>query len=553
MSLPVEEDPFEVAIVHRGGAALGLRDDRSLLRRCGEVVEAQRRLRAEGGHRLASPVGERYVMVHPREERGACLVAQGHHHQERLHLPVVIDEVQEARRVERDRLADHRAESDDVAGGGGALADEEDGVRREEGFDDVEGFARAAEQRGGERGGHANGADVEGGVGGASVDAEGLAGHRRAARIARLGREGAGVRGSVGGVIETISLQNYKGHTDTTIPCARLTVLVGENASGKTSVLELVRDVWGGMADTLPLDTLRRGADSLRYELVHTSRGRRHTLRAEYKPHEDAELRAERKQVTDDDGGLGHRPNVEVLSLDARALAASSAPRSSRPALGPKGEGLASVLAHLLLTDGERFRRVVERLRAVVPIVREVSFQRVPKTEDVVRSIQVERQQVQITEKVTSIHDSLLLSFVDAPRVPAAQVSEGTLVALGIFTALETLERRDGVIDEGRMVSPAEVVLLDDIDRALHPRAQLDLVTALRAVLTESPGLQILATSHSPYLIDALTPEEVVVLGRDAQGVVHAKRLEDFPDARMKKMLSSGELWMTEGDAWVSR
>ncbi len=361
------------------------------------------------------------------------------------------------------------------------------------------------------------------------------------------------MRGSVGGVIETISLQNYKGHTDTTIPCARLTVLVGENASGKTSVLELVRDVWGGMADTLPLDTLRRGADSLRYELVHTSRGRRHTLRAEYKPHEDAELRAERKQVTDDDGGLGHRPNVEVLSLDARALAASSAPRSSRPALGPKGEGLASVLAHLLLTDGERFRRVVERLRAVVPIVREVSFQRVPKTEDVVRSIQVERQQVQITEKVTSIHDSLLLSFVDAPRVPAAQVSEGTLVALGIFTALETLERRDGVIDEGRMVSPAEVVLLDDIDRALHPRAQLDLVTALRAVLTESPGLQILATSHSPYLIDALTPEEVVVLGRDAQGVVHAKRLEDFPDARMKKMLSSGELWMTEGDAWVSR
>ena len=65
---------------------------------------------------------------------------------------------------------------------------------------------------------------------------------------------------------------------------------------------------------------------------------------------------------------------------------------------------------------------------------------------------------MQITEKVTSIHDALLLSFADAPRVPASQVSEGTLLALGIFTALETLERREGVVDEGRVVWPAEVV-----------------------------------------------------------------------------------------------
>ena len=353
-------------------------------------------------------------------------------------------------------------------------------------------------------------------------------------------------------MIETISLQNYKGHTDTTIPCAPLTVLVGENASGKTSVLELVRDVWGGMADTLPLDTLRRGADSVRYEIVHVSGGRRHTLRAEYKGQQGDVLRAARLDVQGEDGAMGHRPNVAVLSLDARTLAASSTPQSSQPALGPQGQGLASVLAHLLLTDGGRFRRIVDRLRAVVPIVREVSFQRIPKTEDVIRAIQVERQQVQITEKVTSIHDALLFSFTDAPHIPAAQVSEGTLLALGIFTALETLERREGIVD-GRVVTPTEVVLVDDIDRALHPRAQRDLIAALRAALAESPGLQVLATSHSPYLIDALTPDEVVVLGRDPKGVIHAKRLEDFPDARLRTMLSSGELWMTEGDAWVSR
>ncbi len=354
-------------------------------------------------------------------------------------------------------------------------------------------------------------------------------------------------------MIESISLHDYKGHADTVVPCARLTVLVGENACGKSSVLELVRDVWGGMAGALPLDTLRRGAASMRYELTHTSRGERHVLRAEYVPGEDGLLHVQSRQVEREDGAMGRRPNALLLELDKRSLAASSAPRSSQPLLGPRGEGLASVLAHLLLTDGERFKRIVERLRAVVPLVREVSFQRVPKTEDVVRALQVERQQVQITEKVTSIHDALLLSFADAPRVPASQVSEGTLLALGIFTALETLERREGVVDEGRMAWPTEVVLLDDIDRALHPRAQRDLVTALRAVLAESPELQVIATSHSPYLIDALAPEEVVVMGRNPRGVVAAKRLADFPDARLKKMLSTGELWMTEGDAWVGR
>lgn len=343
-------------------------------------------------------------------------------------------------------------------------------------------------------------------------------------------------------MIESVSLRNYKGHTDTTITCGRLTVLVGENAAGKTSVLELVRDASLGMTDTLPFDTLRRGADRLSYEIAHRTRGARHTLQATYLPDGEHQLRASSLDVRTERDSLGVRPSAVMLSLDAQRLASTSAPQSSRPTLGPRGEGLPSVLAHLLLTDGARFHRVIERLRKVVPILREVSFQRVPKTEDVVRAIQVERQQVQITERVTTIHDALLFSFVDAPRIPASQASEGTLIALGLITALETLERRENEIDAGALVSATEVVLLDDIDRALHPRAQRDLVTALRAVLEENPSLQIIATSHSPYLIDALSPDEVIVMGRNPQGAVVAKCLKDLPDERARKMLSAGEL-----------
>jgi predicted ATP-binding protein involved in virulence len=92
-----------------------------------------------------------------------------------------------------------------------------------------------------------------------------------------------------------------------------------------------------------------------------------------------------------------------------------------------------------------------------------------------------------------------------------------------------------------------------DIDRALHPRAQRSLVAMLRAILEATPQLQIIASSHSPYLVDEMRPEEVVVLGRNANGVVVAKRLDAFPDERLRSMLSTGELWMSEGDDWVAR
>ena len=39
-------------------------------------------------------------------------------------------------------------------------------------------------------------------------------------------------------MIESVTLQNFKAHRDTRVPLGRLTVLVGQNAAGKTSVLQ---------------------------------------------------------------------------------------------------------------------------------------------------------------------------------------------------------------------------------------------------------------------------------------------------------------------------
>ena len=354
-------------------------------------------------------------------------------------------------------------------------------------------------------------------------------------------------------MIDSIRLQNYKGHSDTTIHFARLTVLVGENACGKSSVLELLHRTSEGLPDHLPIELLRHGGDALAWTVHNHDDDDTTTITARYEPATGSPvLHATVREVTTGRGEVGRRPQAMLVALSPQALAASSKPESAHPSLGPQGEGLASVLAHLKLTDEPRFRRIVERLQRVVPIVRGLGFARVSVTSQAMRTIQVEGQRVAITEMVPVIHDALRFDFVDAPAVPAAQVSEGTLLTLGILTALETVERTRH-IEAGQEIAPVRLALLDDLDRALHPRAQRELIAALRKVLDETPDLQIVATSHSPYLVDTLRPEEVVVLGRMGDGTITAKRLDAFPDARLKAMLSTGELWMSEGESWVAQ
>lgn len=362
-------------------------------------------------------------------------------------------------------------------------------------------------------------------------------------------------------MIESITLRNYRGHVDTTIPCAPLTVLVGENASGKTSVLKAVRWVSEGLDDALPGAWAHRGARELSVAVRGAGPEGAFQIHAAYQLQGGAgELTRARDGVRNVDVRSDAGPRALWLSLRPEDLIAPSVPRSARPALSPHGEGLASVLADLKLVDTGRFQRIVERLRSVVPIVRDVGFARSVASKTVPRLIRVENSSVELQDQVSAVYDELLFDFADAAQVPAAFVSEGTLLVLGVLTALETLDRdaspapaAPAANTGGVARRPAEVVLIDDVDRALHPRAQRSLIAALRTLLGQAPGLQIIAASHSPYLVDELRPEEVVVLGRNPRGVIAAKRLDAFPDERLRAMLSTGELWMSEGEDWVAR
>ena len=59
-------------------------------------------------------------------------------------------------------------------------------------------------------------------------------------------------------------------------------------------------------------------------------------------------------------------------------------------------------------------------------------------------------------------------------------------------------------------------------------------------------------TTHSPYLLDHVEPEEVFLFSKDPEGAVHAKKLSDHPDVEdMRKHFMTGEMWTgleEEGD-----
>ena len=63
------------------------------------------------------------------------------------------------------------------------------------------------------------------------------------------------------------------------------------------------------------------------------------------------------------------------------------------------------------------------------------------------------------------------------------------------------------------------ILLIDEIENHLHPTWQRRVIPAL---LEHFPGLQIFATTHSPFVVAGLKVGQVHLLNRDENGVVTA-------------------------------
>jgi ABC-type Mn2+/Zn2+ transport system ATPase subunit len=333
-------------------------------------------------------------------------------------------------------------------------------------------------------------------------------------------------------MLESIRLQNWRGHQNTTVPLAPFTILVGGNGVGKTSVLEALAELARarGLSELVsatraPEAVVRAGATLAAIEFVQSSGVQAGRL-------ERGSDALQSVVVGADDP---REARTIELSLSPRRIAAPSPVKKT--VVDCDGFGTASTLAHLKLTSEARYRRILERARVLIPTITDLGMTPAETEEITFMGQSSVGVKTYSTHAVTAY--ALTVSFDHAPCIPAEAVSEGTLLLIAALTALE---------------SRADVrrILIDDLDRALHVEAQAQFVKILRELQTQDPALQIVATTHSPLVVELFEDHEVVVLGRAADGRVIARRLSEHPKRAQVRSLSAGEFWIAELEHWVA-
>jgi predicted ATPase len=199
-------------------------------------------------------------------------------------------------------------------------------------------------------------------------------------------------------------------------------------------------------------------------------------------------------------------------------LSADSA--RGQPEAGPQermtrtGDNLANVIQYLAEQHGDRLEQIFNALRRRVPRIERVLAETMPD-------------------------GRLLLQIKDAPfsnPVLAKFASDGTLKMLAYLVLLYD-------------PTPPPFIGIEEPENFLHPRLLPELAEECRAA---SDRTQLLVTTHSPFFLNALRPDEVRVLWRDEQGYTQTQRAADLPGVSefVEQGALLGQLWM-EGQLGV--
>lgn len=196
---------------------------------------------------------------------------------------------------------------------------------------------------------------------------------------------------------------------------------------------------------------------------------------------------------------------VSYLSIDSTRNQPEAGPQER---LSKSGENLPNVIQYLKEQHADRLEQIFSVLRARIPRLERVEAEPMPD-------------------------GRLLLQIKDAPfeqPVLSKFASDGTMKMLAYLTVLYDPE-------------PPRFIGIEEPENFLHPRLLPELAEECRAASERS---QLLITSHSPFLLNAMRAEEVRVLYRDEQGYTQAVRACDIQGIRefVKAGASLGYLWM---------
>lgn len=198
---------------------------------------------------------------------------------------------------------------------------------------------------------------------------------------------------------------------------------------------------------------------------------------------------------------------ISYLSIDQTRSQPEAGPQER---LNKNGENLPNVIQYLKEQHPQRLDKIFSILRQRIPRLERVDAEPMPD-------------------------GRLLLQIKDAPfdkPILSKFASDGTMKMLAYLTLLQ-----DPV--------PPRFIGIEEPENFLHPRLLPELAEECRAASEKS---QMLITSHSPFLLNAMQASEVRVLYRDETGftkAVTASSIKGIPEL-INKGASLGHLW-TEG------
>jgi predicted ATPase len=339
-----------------------------------------------------------------------------------------------------------------------------------------------------------------------------------------------------------VKIRNYKSIGSCTVDLGRFTVLVGRNGAGKSNFVDALRFVSEALQTSLDhaiknrggIDSVRRRSTGhprnfaleLTFSIGKASVGT-YGFEVTARPKGGHAVKRERLILRDPASGAtmasyAVEDTVVSSTLDHVPPAAKDrlylVSASGLPEFRPAYDALLSMgfynlnpdtmkevqspdAGELLHRDGANVASVVARLKSESPQtldrVKRYLSQIVPGIEDIDRTPLGPKETLEFKQEVEGATHPW--------RFYANSMSDGTLRALGALIAA------------GQIVGSSERVLLVGIEEpetALHPAATGALMDALSEASEET---QILVTSHSPDLVDQLSPSDqdlLVVVSR---------------------------------------
>ncbi len=371
---------------------------------------------------------------------------------------------------------------------------------------------------------------------------------------------------------------NYKCLVDVRLPLTPIHVIIGQNDSGKTSVLEamlaLSRSTDRPLMEAFPGDWQDRelvyageerpiiefevglgaadvevpapviyhldvefgkGRSCRRIDEWHQPPGRIDVTelsqgwtgiarRADQKPEP---ARAPLDWIAD---RLG---TVSLYRFDPKLMAIPAAIDPKRKfRMDPDGFGLATLLDDILGYDPQRFLDLRRDFCEFFPQFRSVRIESVQALRREFRE-DGEHNAGSITGK------GIFFETTHGRAIRAQQSSDGAILFLGLLALIHAPE-------------PPRLLLIEEPEKGVYPKRLEEVIRLIRR-LHEAPSgrvaPQIIMTTHSPYLLSSFQPDEVTLMvRRDGNGPVHARPLREAPN--IEQRLGQGDFYL--GELWYN-